>query len=404
MMTLRLGVLAVCTASFAFADAAQAIDPIKVGIVVAPTSAGNEWQAQQRRAGVEIALKMINDGKGSLGRPFELVFAERQGPPDKAGDAVEKLIGEDKVVAVIGGRESAAAFASLDVAHRHKVPFITDVRSHALAAKLYPEVFSLGISNNAAAVADADAMKALGAKRVVAFTENSDSGIERANLLGQQLNNAELGIQYAFETLDPGAKDFTSVLQRYKANPPDVIVQLMRPPAAYRLLDELHRQDLAPFGKTLLYDGASLIEDPAFWQNANEAASGMLVLGAYHPKMTLPDLGRRVAQAYTEKTGKEPGGPVLEAADDLFVIATAIESGGSSEPEAVTKALEKLNWTGTRGKITISAERDDYKYHQWLDVPSVTFQITAAKQPLADTTLVQEPGKPFDAARVAKPK
>ena len=402
VIRLRTLLAALGAASLVSMNAAHAVDPIKVGVVTEQPAPGAEWRAQQRRDGLEIALKLINDAKGSLGRPFELVFAERQGPQDKAGEAVEKLIGEDKVVAVIGGRDAAAALAGLDAAHRQKVPFITNARSHALGGKLYPELFNLGISNSEIAANVAEAMKALGVKRVAAFTVNNDSGIERANLLGQQLNSSEAGIQYSFEPVDRGAKDFAALMQPSKAAPPDAIVQLLPTPVAYGLLGELNRQGFA--GKAWLYDGASLIEDPAFWDKAGQAATGMLVLAGFHPKMTLPDLGRRVAQAYKEKTGKDPGTAVFEAADDLFVVATAIEQGGSSEPDAVTKALEKIAWTGTRGKITVSTERNDYKYHQWLDVPTVTFQITAAKQPIADTTLIQEPGKPFNATRLVKPK
>ncbi len=63
------------------------------------------------------------------------------------------------------------------------------------------------------------------------------------------------------------------------------------------------------------------------------------------------------------------------------------------------KALEGIKWTGARGEITFSTEKSGYKYHQWLDVPYVTFQITAVKQPIADTKLVQEPGQPLDVAQ-----
>jgi branched-chain amino acid transport system substrate-binding protein len=400
--------LALC-AGFALAQPAAAIDPIKVGVVVAPSSTGAEWQSQQRRDGLAIALKIINDAGGALGRPMELVFADAPGAPDAAGAAVEKLIAQDKVAAVLGGDASAAALASVEVAHRHKVAYIAGARSQAIAAKLYPEVYNPVISNSQVAAAIAEAMKGLGAKRVVAFAENSDPGIELANLLAQQLNSNELGIQYSFETLDPAAKDFTSALQPHKANPPDAVIQLMRSPAAYGLINQLQQQGLAPSAKTAsvktwLYDGATLLEDPAFWQNAGEAARGMLVFGTYHPKMTLPDLGRKVADAYAAKANNAPTSIVLEAADSLSMVAEAIKSGGSSEPEAITKALESLKWTGTRGKITFSAEKSDEKYHQWLDAPAVTFQITAVKQPLGDTNVVQAPGQPFDAARVEKSK
>jgi branched-chain amino acid transport system substrate-binding protein len=273
-----------------------------------------------------------------------------------------------------------------------------------MGATLYPEVYNPVISNSQVAAAITEAMRGLGVKRVVAFTENTDPGIELANLLAHQLNSNELGIQYSFETLDAGAKDFASALQPHKANPPDAIIQLMRPPAAYGLINQLHQHRLAPSARTWLYDGAGLVEDPAFWQNVSEGARGMLAFSAYHPKMTLPDLGRKVADAYMAQTNKAPTNIVLQAADSLLMVAEAIKSGGSSESEAITKALESLKWTGTRGRITFPAEKSDEKYHQWLDAPAVTLQITAVKQPLGETNLIQGPGQPFDAARVEKPK
>ena len=80
------------------------------------------------------------------------------------------------------------------------------------------------------------------------------------------------------------------------------------------------------------------------------------------------------------------------------------QAGGSSEPEAITKALESLKWVGTRGKITFSADKNDDRYHQWLDVPYVTYQITAVNQPIGDTNLIQEPGKPLDVSRIERPR
>jgi len=120
--------------------------------------------------------------------------------------------------------------------------------------------------------------------------------------------------------------------------------------------------------------------------------------------MTLSDVGREVADAYRAKANQEPTTVVLQAADSLLMVAEAIKSGGSSDPEAVAKALENLKWTGTRGKITFSAQKEADQYHRWLDVPYVTFRISAARQPIGDTDLIQDPGQPLDASRIEKPK
>ena len=123
-------------------QAAWAIDPIKIGATVAQSPP--DASAQQVRDGLEIAVKIINDGGGVLGRPFELVFYDTA--PDMAAAAIEKLISQDRVVAIVGEHNSASALAGLDIAHRYKVPYITAARSRAIAEKLYPEIYSPGIS------------------------------------------------------------------------------------------------------------------------------------------------------------------------------------------------------------------------------------------------------------------
>lgn len=387
----RTGLIALCAGALTFTSTALAIDPIKIGVIVS-----SDARAQETRDALDVALKMINDAGGALGRPFELVLREGQETPDQAGAAVQGLA-EQNVAAIVGGGQAAPALAAVEIAHEKKIPYITDVGSHAVGAKLYPEVYNIGLSSSETAAVIADNVKALGAKRVVAFTASSDAGIERANQLAQRLNNSESGVQYAFETLSPNASDFAAVLQAHKSNPPDVVILLLLPPpTAYALLKQMREQGIAPSAKTRIYDTVGLINDAGFWDNAKDSAVGMLVLTQYHPKMTLPDLGKTVADGYRAKTGKEPTGTVLTTADKLFVLAQVIKSGGSSESEAITKALESLQWTGTRGKITFSADKDEAKFHQWLGVPVATFEITAVNQPLGETKLVQAPGQKLE--------
>jgi branched-chain amino acid transport system substrate-binding protein len=392
----RTGVFALCAGALTLVSAAFAVDPIKIGVIVS-----SDAHAQETRDAFDVALKMINDSGGVLGRPFELVMREGQETRDQAAGAVKSLA-EQNVAAIVGGGQAEPALAAVEVAHEKKIAYISDVGSHAVGAKLYPEIYNIGLSSAESASVIADNVKALGAKRVVAFTANNDAGIERANQLAQRLNSSEAGIQYAFETLSPNASDFGAVLQPHKSNPPDVVILMLPPPTAYALLKQLREQGIAPSAKTRIYDTVGLINDAGFWDNVKDSAVGMLVLTQFHPKMTLTDLGKKVADDYRSKTGKEPTSVVLTTADKLFVLAQAIKSGGSSEPEAITKALESLQWTGTRGKITFSADKDDGKFHQWLGVPVATFEITAINQPLGETRLVQAPGQKLEPATLQK--
>jgi branched-chain amino acid transport system substrate-binding protein len=388
-----------------FGAGAYAADPIKIGVTIAQSPPGSVSQGVQVKDGVEIAAKMINDAGGVLGRPIELIFEDTQGIPEKARAAVEKLITRDKVVAVTGEHQSSAALAGIEPAHRHHVPYInTNAWSDVIRQKNYPEVFNPGNFNSRVAIAAAETLKAMGVKRVLAFPENTDYGVGLAKLIGEQLKEKAPGIEYRYETLDRAAKDFLPALLPLKANPPDVIVEIMLPPAAYILLNQLNEQGIAPTAKTVIYDASGIADYPDFWQNVTDAGNNMLVFGLYHPKMQLPELGKKVASAYTAKTKNEPNRLLFQAADSVFLIAEAIKAANGTDPDAMIKALEAMKWTGARGTISFSTDKSGFNYHQWLEVPYVTFQFTAVKQPVADAKLVQEAGQALDVSKIERPK
>jgi branched-chain amino acid transport system substrate-binding protein len=402
---LRAGLLSFAAGLFAFVGAAGAADPIKIGVTIAQSPPGSVSQGLQVKDGVEIAAAIINSAGGVNGRPIELIFEDTQGIPEKSRSAVEKLITRDKVIAIVGEHQSSGVLAGMEVAQRYHVLYVnTNGWSDAIREKGYAEVFNPGNYNSRVAIAMADALKSLGLKRVVAFCENTDYGVGLAKLLGVQLAERAPGIEYKYETLDRAGKDFLPALLPLKANPPDAVVEIMLPPAAYILLNQLNEQGIAPTSKTWIYDASGIADYPDFWQNVGDAAKNMLVFGLYHPKMALPDLGKRVAADYTAKTKFQPNRLLFQAADSVFMVAEAIRVANSTETDALIKALEAMKWTGSRGTISFSAEKAGYKYHQWLDVPYVTFQITAVKQPIADTKLVQDPGQPLDVSRLEKTK
>jgi branched-chain amino acid transport system substrate-binding protein len=404
-MASRLNLLACAAGLLAFMNAAFAADPIKIGVTIAQSPPGSVSQGTQVKDGVEVAAKIINDGGGVLGRKIELVYEDTQGIPEKARAAVEKLITRDQVVAIVGEHQSSAALAGIEVAHRYNVPYInTNGWSDVIREKGYAEVFSPGNYNSRVAIAVADTMKALGAKTVVAFCENTDYGVGLAKLIGVQMGERAKGISFKYETLDRAAKDYLPAILPLKANPPDVIIEIMLPAGAYILLNQLNEQGVAPTAKTLIYDASGIADYPDFWQNVGDAAKDMLVFGLYHPKMPLPELGKKVAAAYVERTKSSPNRLLFQAADSVFLVAEAIKAAQSTKSDAMIKALEDVKWTGTRGEVTFSKEKSGFKHHQWLDIPYVTFQVTAVKQPVDDMKLVQQPGAPLDATQVERPR
>jgi len=386
-----------------FGGAAHAQEPIAIGISIAQSPPGSVVQGVQVKDGVEIIKDMINAKGGVLGRPIKLVYEDNQGIPEKGRSATEKLIVKDKVVAVTGGHQSSVCLAEIEVAHRYNVPYInTNCWSDDVRKKGYPQVFNPGNYNTRVSTAMAETIGAMGVKRVVAFAENTDYGIGQAKLMGELIKAKAPQVEYKYETLDRAGKDFTPAILALRANPPDMVVNVMLPPAAYILMNQLYEQGVAPSPKTWMYDGAGLADYPDFWQNVKDAGKYMLSFGLYHPKMPMPKVGQEVSTEYTKRTKGEPNRLIFQAADSLLLIVDAIKEGKSADPATITKTLQTMKFEGVRGPFQFS-QQPGFTYQQWVDIPYVNYQLTEVNQPVSKTNLIQGPGQPLNVGKLQKP-
>ena len=399
----RLAMAVTAAAFLSLAQPAQAADPVVIGVSIAQSPPGSVVQGTQVKDGIEIITKMINDEGGVLGRPLKIVYEDNQGIPEKGRSAVEKLISRDKVVAITGGHQSSVCLAEIEVAHRYKVPYVnTNCWSDDIRAKGYPEVFNPGNYNTRVSTAMAETIGAMKVKNVVAFAENTDYGIGQAKILGELLAKQSPDVKYKYVALDRAGKDFTPAVLPLRANPPDMVVNVMLPPAAYILMNQLYEQGVAPSAKTWFYDGAGIADYPDFWQNVKEAGKYMLAFGLYHPQMPMPDIGQQVGQTYQKEKGHEPNRLIFQGADSVLQIVRAIEQAKSTDASAITQALKDMDYEGVRGKFKFSQE-PGYSFQQWVDIPYVTYQLTEVDQPLSKTTLIQATGQPLHADKLVRP-
>ncbi|TEA80245.1 ABC transporter substrate-binding protein [Allopusillimonas ginsengisoli] len=403
MRQLRFTMAAAATALLSMVNPAQAQDPVLIGVSIAQSPPGSVVQGTQVKDGAEIIAKMINENGGVLGRPLKIIYEDNQGIPEKGRAAAEKLISRDKVVAITGGHQSSVCLAEIEVAHRYKVPYVnTNCWSDDIRKKGYPEVFNPGNYNTRVSTAMAETIIAMKVKNVVAFAENTDYGIGQAKILGELLKEQAPDINYKYNALDRAGKDFTPAVLPLRANPPDMVVNVMLPPAAYILMNQLYEQGVAPSAKTWFYDGAGIADYPDFWQNVKEAGQYMLAFGLYHPEMPMPEIGQQVAQTYQKEFGHEPNRLIFQGADSVLQIVRAIEQAKSTDSEAIIQALKDMEYEGIRGKFKLSQE-PGYTYQQWVDIPYVTYQLTEVNQPLSKTVLIQATGQPLHADKLVKP-
>jgi ABC-type branched-subunit amino acid transport system substrate-binding protein len=391
----------IAAASFGSALAQQ---PIAIGVSIAQSPPGSVVQGTQVKDGMEIMKDMINAKGGVLGRKITLIYEDNQGVPEKGRAATEKLITKDKVVAVTGGHQSSVCLAEIEVAHRYETPYVnTNCWSDDVRKKGYAEVFNPSNYNTRVSSAMAETIAAMKVKRVVAFAENTDYGIGQAKLMAEFIKEKAPGVQFKYETLDRAGKDFTPAVLALRADPPDMVVNVMLPPAAYILMNQLYEQGVAPSAKTWSYDGAGIADYPDFWQNVKDAGKYMVSFGLYHPLMPMPLTGKDVAAEYTKRTKNEPNRLIFQAADSLLLIVDAIKQAKSADPKAITKALQTMKYHGVRGDFQFSHE-PGYKFQQWVEIPYVNYQLTEVNQPVSKSNLIQGPGQPLAVNKLRKPK
>lgn len=382
---------------------ALAAEPIAIGVSLAQSPPGSVVQGAQVKDGVEIVKDMINAKGGVLGRPIKLIYEDNQGIPEKGRSAVEKLITRDKVVAVTGGHQSSVCLAEVEVAKRYNTPYInTNCWSDDVRKKGYAQVFNPGNYNTRVSTAMAETIAAMGVKRVVAFAENTDYGIGQAKLMAELIKAKAPQVQFKYETLDRAGKDFTPAVLALRADPPDMVVNIMLPPAAYIVMNQLYEQGIAPTARTWLYDGAGIADYPDFWQNVKDAGKFMVSFALYHPQMAIPKIGQDVSAEYTKRTKNEPNRLIFQAADSLLLIVEAIKQAKGTDPDAMIKAMQTMKFEGVRGPLTFSKE-PGHTFQQWVDVPYVTYQLTDVSQPLSQSNLVQGSNQALNMGKLKKP-
>src|SRR5262245_1039797 len=122
-LRLTLGLIVVTVLAGLSPVASQSPPPIRVGVSVG-TSGQYAALGQNQVRGHQLCAKDTNDKGGVLGRKIELLIEDDQSQPANAVRIYEKLIGHDKVDAVLGPYSSPITEVVADVTERHKLPMV----------------------------------------------------------------------------------------------------------------------------------------------------------------------------------------------------------------------------------------------------------------------------------------
>ena len=216
-------VVGIAIAGFSGKVKAQAKAPIKVG-VVAPLSGNSADMGIPVKEAVELAFKELNEKGGISGRKVELIVFDDEAKPDKGTSLVQRLIENDKVVAVLGPCNTAVALATVKVTQQAKVPQIVPVaQDPRVLDPIHPYTFRVTETFVDDAKKIVDYLIATGYKKPALIYDSTASGLGGKAVIKKLLE--EKGMPLVAETThDLGVTDMTAQTISLRKAQPDVVI------------------------------------------------------------------------------------------------------------------------------------------------------------------------------------
>lgn len=370
--------------------------PIKIGGMAPLSAPGTVVGGEAMRDAMKIAEDDINAAGGVLGCDVDVVIGDTEGLPEKGTALMEKFITQDGVVAVGGGYHSSVGVASKDVADARGIPVVfAETWNDTITGDKQKYIFRIApLSSWASSTIWQYALTIPGVKKVVILTENTDYGIPAAEETKAGLSTGN--VETVVYSIDIGTQDYAGIVQRIKADKPDMIITLATGEAGYNFAQQAADAGIGPLDVPFVASQVSL-ESKAYWENVPDGNYAFVQrIGV--PESLFTEAGTAFSLKYKEITGK---GAVesyaMEAYDSIAILAQAINEAGSTDGDAIVAALESIEHNGTLGKIFFpygsgkSPSDDghgDEWWHQWPDVALTMIQYQEEGENSGEATIV----------------
>jgi len=327
------------------------VKEVKIGFVW-PLTGGSATIGQQHDDGARMAIEEINANGGikSLGgAKIVAVVTDSETKPDVGSSRVEQLVTKDNVVIVSGCYNSAVTFPASEVAERYSTPFLSQggVRD-AITERGFKWVFRL---NNKATYDVVEMIHGLDlikkhfgheVKTYALIYESTDWGADNARIWRQHAD--QRGWKCVLdEPVTVGQADMSSQIAKIKAANPDVINASFYTPEqiVFSRAMVINRVN-PPLGVWSVGGGA---QDPAFFAAVTpKEYEYMFVQEDWDCAGTLnypwiAELGKKIE---AEK-GYKINSFFAQGWTAAYVAYAALEAAGSTDKEAIRKALVNMD-------------------------------------------------------------
>lgn len=346
------------------AAARAAGEPIIIG-VIAETS--NLLGAAIPK-GAAMAADEVNARGGVLGRPLRLKVYDDHLSASDAVRAFQRLVSQDKAVAVIATFASEIALALEPWSARMKVPLITPgAASNQISEQVhanydrYKYTFETYFTSRFIAESTSDSARdllvdQLHMKSCVILSEDAAWTTPFDAALSELLPKAGLDIRGQLR-FSPDTTDFAPIFSKVEAIRPDVMITGMAHVGVVPTVQWAEAHVPIP-----MYGVSVQATSSNFWKDTHGAAEGANSQTAAGPDSAITPFTRPFTKAYLKRFGLPPAFSGYTSYDTVHLLAEAIERVRSTNSEKLVSGLEATDHVGTIGRIKFYGRNDRFTH------------------------------------------
>ena len=319
---------------------------VRIGALVPLTRPGWVDAGRHLLAGLELAVRDVNEGGGIAGRPLELVVRDTAADPRKAAAAVDELA-RLGVAALAGEYHSVAARAAAARADALGLPFLcSSAVLDALTEQPTPWVARLAPAQSHGWQIYADFLRSAGHSRIAVAAESSVYWASGTRILRECLASRG-GSVIELDVRAPGPAAVGDALVGNRATA--LLLLVGHPEPAVSIVRSL-RRDRRLAGFTI---GAPAGQ-PEFaeWAAALGEDGAAIPFLRYLPARFGP-LGARVETALRARLAGVPSFVAFEGYDTVAVLADVLRAQGTDRAR-IAESWPRVAVEGTRGPIRFS--------------------------------------------------
>lgn len=336
-----------------FATAAQAAEPIKIGVIGEQSSVAG---ASLTKA-AEMAADDINAHGGVDGRQIQVIIYDDHSSAAEAVRAFQRAVNQDKVVAVVGSYISEVALALEPWAARLHVPYITPgAASTEITKQVHDNYnnfkYTFDGTLNSAFIAQSicdfshDALvEGFHMKTAVVMSEDAAWTTPLDDRYLQCLPKAGLKVLDHIR-FNPDTTDFTPIFNKIEGEHPNVIITGISHVGVQPTVQWHEQQVPIAMGGI-----SSQATTSTFWKDTNGATESVISQTLAAPDVALSPKTKPFAAAYIKRYGDSPAYVGYTAYDMIHVIADSIKRAGSTDPDKLVSAIETVDYVGVIGRI-----------------------------------------------------